>query len=60
MCFVGSGHPSYQVDPGGLEPCGGDLVFVAEVVGGFEGHESEQGVGEHVVVTVNSRFPKEH
>jgi hypothetical protein len=35
------------------------LVFVAEVVGGFEVHKGEQGMGEHVVVTVNSRFPKE-
>lgn len=59
MCFVGSGHTPYQVDPGGLEPGDGDLALVAEVVGRLEVHKGEQGVGEHVVVTVHSGFPKE-
>lgn len=52
-------HTPHQIHPGGLKACDGDLALLVQVVRRLEVHEGEQGVGEHLVVAVNSRFFQE-
>lgn len=51
---AGSGHPPHHVHPGGLQACDGYLALLVQVVRHFEAREGEQGMGEHVVIALNS------
>lgn len=53
-CSVGFGHPPYQVHPGVLETRDRNFASDVQIVRRLEAREGEQGVGEHVVIPVDS------